>query len=304
MRTLDFINVGYGDAILVQDTEEKFVMLVDCGDISTGDGGPGSARVSAAEFLRKKGIDTLSVLVLTHLHRDHSGGLTELLSQVKIKELWVNYLPPQTYWGKTVPVVKPFSAGARCLLESLNIYLAALQTMKAQGTEIRLIEASGDTYALTQSLTAWVYQEVGEVQARQQEIWQHVLDGAASGEELDELDRFINNTSLRLRLNGGGKTVELPGDMYASCWEKHQLTPCDIMKLPHHGHGDSVTEKLLDMLQPKHVVISVSDSRTDNCPAVNVVNGILNRGVSLYATDAVVREGFSAGYHESVWFEL
>ena len=139
---------------------------------------------------------------------------------------------------------------------------------------------------------------------RQQEIWQHVLDDAASGEELDELDRFINNTSLRLRLSIAGKTVELPGDMYASCWEKHQLTPCDIMKLPHHGHGDSVTEKLLDMLKPKHIVISVSNSRTDNCPAVNVVGGILKRGAALYATDAVVREGFNAGTHESVHFEI
>lgn len=304
MRTLDFINVGYGDAILVQDTEEKFAMLVDCGDVTTGDGGAGSARVSAAEFLHKKGIDTLSVMVLTHLHRDHSGGLTELLSQVKIKELWVNYLPPEEFWGSSVPVERSFSAGARCLLESLNIYLATLRKLREQGTAIRLVETSGDVHALTKNITAWVYQEAGEIQTRQREIWQHVLDGTPSGAELDELDRFINNTSLRLRLNGGEKTVELPGDMYASCWEKHQLAPCDIMKLPHHGHGDSVTEKLLDMLQPKHVVISVSDNRTDNCPAVSVVNEILGRGASLYATDAVVREEFSAGNHESVRFEI
>ena len=37
MLALDFINVGYGDAILVRDTSAAFSMLVDCGDITVGD---------------------------------------------------------------------------------------------------------------------------------------------------------------------------------------------------------------------------------------------------------------------------
>ena len=78
--TLDFINVGYGDAILIRSG--SFTMLVDCGDWTVGDGGPDSQRISAADFLRQEGIDTLDLLVLTHLHRDHSGGLTELPVQL------------------------------------------------------------------------------------------------------------------------------------------------------------------------------------------------------------------------------
>lgn len=35
--TLDFINVGYGDAILIRSG--SFTMLVDCGDWTVGDGG-------------------------------------------------------------------------------------------------------------------------------------------------------------------------------------------------------------------------------------------------------------------------
>ena len=85
--TLDFINVGYGDAILVRSG--SFAMLVDCGDMTVGDGGPGSQRISAGEFLRREGIEKLDLLVLTHLHRDHSGGLTELLQTVACGEiLW------------------------------------------------------------------------------------------------------------------------------------------------------------------------------------------------------------------------
>ena len=79
--TLDFINVGYGDAILIRSG--SFTMLVDCGDWTVGDGGPDSQRISAADFLRQEGIDTLDLLVLTHLHRDHSGGLAKLLEALR-----------------------------------------------------------------------------------------------------------------------------------------------------------------------------------------------------------------------------
>ena len=134
--TLDFINVGYGDAILIRSGSST--MLVDCGDWTVGDGGPDSQRISAADFLRQEGIDTLDLLVLTHLHRDHSGGLTKLLECVAVRSFRCNYLPDRIFWGKRVPVPEGFSAGARCLLESLNVFLSALAIMERQGTEISL----------------------------------------------------------------------------------------------------------------------------------------------------------------------
>ena len=96
--TLDFINVGYGDAILIRSG--SFTMLVDCGDWTVGDGGPDSQRISAADFLRQEGIETLDLLVLTHLHRDHSGGLTKLLECVAVRSFRCNYLPDRIFWGK------------------------------------------------------------------------------------------------------------------------------------------------------------------------------------------------------------
>lgn len=153
--TLDFINVGYGDAILIRSG--SFTMLVDCGDWTVGDGGPDSQRISAADFLRQEGIDTLDLLVLTHLHRDHSGGLTKLLECVAVRSFRCNYLPDRIFWGKRVPVPEGFSAGARCLLESLNVFLSALAIMERQGTEISL--ASPGTWPLTPELTAECFLE-------------------------------------------------------------------------------------------------------------------------------------------------
>ena len=302
MLLVDFINVGYGYAILVRDTDAAFSMLVDCGDVTVGDIGPGSRRITAADFLRQEGIHTLDLLVLTHLHRDHSGGLTQLLQTVRVKEFWCSYLPGRAYWGSQVPVEKQFSAGARCLLESLNIYLSALKVMEAQDTVFRLIEHTLAPVELTSSLRAEVYLEDRALFRRQWEIWQNVLDGAADGKQLDELDGFINNTSIRMRLVCGSTSVELPGDVYAACWEKHDLSPCTIMKLPHHGHRDSITPKLLEMLSPQHVVISVSNTRTDDCPSCSALEAVLARGCQLHITDAVKKGTISSPAHTCVHF--
>ncbi|MFV0412087.1 MAG: hypothetical protein ACK5L3_02310 [Oscillospiraceae bacterium] len=57
MLTMEFINVGYGDAVLVEETcpgGRVFRMLVDCGDTTPGAFYPGSQRTTAAEYLKKK----------------------------------------------------------------------------------------------------------------------------------------------------------------------------------------------------------------------------------------------------------
>ena len=107
MLLVDFINVGYGDAILLRETETPFAMLVDCGDAHIGRSRPDGRRITAADYLRREGIRELDLLVLTHLHLDHAGGLTHLLPGVRVREFWTNYLPPEEMWGHT-----PGSAGS------------------------------------------------------------------------------------------------------------------------------------------------------------------------------------------------
>ena len=304
MLSVDFINVGYGDAIFIRDCEADFSMLVDCGDVTIGDGGTPSSRISAADFLQKNDVHMLDLLVLTHLHRDHSGGLTEVLHTVQVREFWSNYLPPQKFWGRHAVVPAQASAGARCLLESMNILLDALSELQKQGTAIRLMQPDSMTLCFTKDLKAEICSEEKILHEQQTEIWKHVLEGSGTGEELDHLDQFINNTSIRMRLSFHGKTVELPGDIYADCWEKHRLSPCTIVKLPHHGHRDSITTRLLDMLRPQHVVISVSNSRKDDCPAEAVLRELEARPCTLHITDAVCANGRTPHYHPSVHFTL
>ena len=303
MLQIDFINVGYGDSILVRDTEASFSMLVDCGDVHVGQSRPDGLRISAADYLRREGIRELDVLVLTHLHLDHAGGLAHLLPEVRVREFWTNYLPPEETWGRTLPVPPDWTAGARCLMTSMGIYLKALAHLRDQGAEIRLIREPC-VCRLTETLTAGIFLEDETLRRRQAAIWEDVLSGAAGGGDLESLDGFINNTSIRLRLSCAGQEIELPGDVYASCWEQHQLPPCTIMKLPHHGHGDALTPRLLEMLRPRYAVISVSDDRTDDCPSRKILRLLSQLGVECFFTDAVPCQHTQAQPHLAIRFQI
>ena len=303
MLLADFINVGYGDAILLRERETPFTMLVDCGDVHIGRSRPDGQRITAADYLRREGIRELDVLVLTHLHLDHAGGLAHLLPEVRVREFWTNYLPPEETWGRTLPVPPDWTAGARCLMTSLGIYLKALAHLRDQGAEIRLIREPC-VCRLTETLTAGIFLEDETLRRRQAAIWEDVLSGAAGGGDLESLDGFINNTSIRLRLSCAGQEIELPGDVYASCWEQHQLPPCTIMKLPHHGHGDALTPRLLEMLRPRYAVISVSDDRTDDCPSRKILRLLSQLGVECFFTDAVPCQHTQAQPHLAIRFQI
>ena len=103
MLQLDFINVGNGDSILIREmegTRQRFAMLVDCGhDNLVRDDHPplsdqSSRRIYAGDFLRKQGVEKLDLLLLTHFHRDHIGGLGRILEAVEVEQLAATYVPP------------------------------------------------------------------------------------------------------------------------------------------------------------------------------------------------------------------
>ena len=103
MLVLDFINVGNGDSALIREMEngvQKYAMMVDCGhDALFRDDHPPlederSRRIYAGDFLRKNGVTHLNLLLLTHFHRDHIGGLGRVLEAVTVDELAASYIPP------------------------------------------------------------------------------------------------------------------------------------------------------------------------------------------------------------------
>jgi len=76
-----FINVGYGDAILLK-FPEKGTMLID--------GGPEEYKDKVVEYIKSKNVKILNVVVITHSHSDHIGGIPNVLENIKVENIWVN----------------------------------------------------------------------------------------------------------------------------------------------------------------------------------------------------------------------
>ena len=76
--TVHFIDVGQGDAILIDIGNIE--VLIDGGEKNTG----------AADYIRPYVDGALEVMVATHTHADHIGGLIDILAKYQIKDIWLN----------------------------------------------------------------------------------------------------------------------------------------------------------------------------------------------------------------------
>ncbi len=307
MVQIDFINVGYGDSILLQFDSGKgnvFRVLIDCGDYCVRRNSPESRRISAADFLVKNGIDAIDLLILSHLHLDHVGGLKEIACNIQVKELLSNYLPPKEFWGHKIQINSGFSSGSQNLQKSLDILSAALPLLSAEGCIIREIRDNeritipGYNAEMSLSLSD------SGIYALQKQIFDKALAGKADDNDLHRLDLFINNTSIRVYAEIGNKRILLPGDVYAAEWSRYDVPACDILKVPHHGHKDGLNDKILQKAGPEHVVISVSNDREDDCPSREITDLIRSGKANLYFTDAVKEQDEIPAYQESVRFRI
>ena len=72
-----FIDVGQGDAILIQ-APDKNVLI---------DGGPRNAGSDLTRYLKQAGVSQLDLVISTHPHDDHIGGLPAVLEAIPVEEV-------------------------------------------------------------------------------------------------------------------------------------------------------------------------------------------------------------------------
>jgi len=79
LLTVTFFDVGTADAALVTTPAGEHILI---------DGGTQQGGEKVAKFLKSQGIKSLDIVIATHPHPDHVGGLAQILREFEVKALY------------------------------------------------------------------------------------------------------------------------------------------------------------------------------------------------------------------------
>ncbi len=79
-----FLDVGEGESVLIETPDDKRI-IIDTGNLITG--------YRVYQFIKSKGIEEIDMLIVTHPHPDHMGGVFLLLQAIKVKRWCDNGQP-------------------------------------------------------------------------------------------------------------------------------------------------------------------------------------------------------------------
>lgn len=241
MHTID---VGQADSILIRCNDE--VMLVDCGTASRGD--------DVTKYLQDLGITKIDVLVGTHPHDDHMGGMAEVINNFDIGVLYVPNLDD--------------------LEITTNWFINFLKA----------VDAKDEEYNNGKSIWEFPKDENGEF--RKFNLGTAVVQILAPSK-----DSYSNknNYSIAMKISFGEVDIMLTGDAEALA-EKEIISTgynleSEIFKAGHHGSDTSNTEEFLEAVNPKYVIISAGFGNKYNHPIKSVMERFERNKIPVYRTD-------------------
>jgi len=243
---LTFIDVGHGDAILVEFPEGKR-MLIDGGGLYEDRFDIGKNVI--APFLWKKKIRRIDMLVLTHPDPDHFKGLNFIASQFSIGQFWDNGV--QTNSEAYLQLKKTLDE-RKIKTRSVN---EETPSQVINGVEISLLNPPA----------------LNETQRKDRNL----LD--LNNSSLIIKLRF-KNVSVLL---AGDIEKEAEGRML----RKGYSLGADILKIPHHGSSSSSSPLFLERVKPTYAVLSVGKRNIGRLPHPEVLKRYHQLGSRILRTD-------------------
>jgi len=230
-----FLDVGYGDAILI--TQGDYAALIDTGyPEREGD-------LFAA--LDRRGIDKLDFLLLTHPHPDHLGNAAELVRRMQPKTVADN--------GERISGPR-----GRLTAEMIDDYTRTVR----ENPRYRVL-SRGDTLILGQ--------------ARLEVIWP----------PRQKTTRDWNSNSAVILLSFAGFRALLAGDANQvteqTLLDSGESLQADLLKVGHHGAGDTAGVAFLQAVKPRWAAVSVGKNPW-GIPAPETIRRLQKAGARVFLT--------------------
>lgn len=243
---ISFIDVGQGDAILIEFPDGKTILV---------DAGPKALTYDAGErivvpFLKRRSISSLDVLVVSHPHSDHIGGVPATLEHCDVK--------------RVIDSGQPISS---------QIYSRYLADIADEGCVFQTARA-GTTISGVENARIYILSPMARY-----------IDTDTSHQHPN-----LNNTSIVLKLQYGNISMLLSGDAEKDVEEDMVSVYGDflhstLLKVGHHGSNTSSSEGFLSAVSPAYAVISVGKNNKFHHPSPTVVQRFEEMKAIVYRTD-------------------
>jgi competence protein ComEC len=233
---IDFIDVGQGDAALVTSPTGKTLLI---------DGGPGRSAPRLTRFLDAQTQGPLDMILLSHRHEDHLGGLTAAVHQVGAR-LFLD-----------APVPNPGPAYTALMHE-----LAERQVVVRQATRGRQVSL-GAGAALTL---------IGPPDPP--------IIGSRSDVNANSVVARLSYGKFAVLFAGD---AEAPTEAWllASGATLHAT----VLKVAHHGSRYASRPDFLDQVGAQIAIVSVGSHNGYHHPAAETLDHLAGRGAHVYRTD-------------------
>jgi competence protein ComEC len=231
-----FIDVGQGDSILVQTPDGRNV-LVDAGDEGSGD--------TVVRYLLSKGVHRIDLLVITHPHSDHIGGLPRVLDEFGVSRI----------------LDAGYPHGSRTYRDVLSI-----------------IESRKIDYKVIQDFRN---PEVGTMVGFDV-LWPPPDYRVGRESELNNgsIVLRLSYDTVSVLLTG-----DIQGETEGRLLADRQDLRSTILKVAHHGSEYSTSNEFLQVVKPDFAVISVGRGNDYGHPAKDTLERLAAAGAQVFRTD-------------------
>ena len=244
------LDVGQGDSLFVVSPGGK-TLLIDGGGAFGGFPGqeqrngidPGEEAVSP--YLWSRGFQKIDVVALTHAHQDHLGGLTAILQNFRVGQLWIGREVASPALGK---------------LESLARARGIPVEYEVRGKSFDWDEVEGQFF--------WPENSPGDV--------------APLAKNNDSLVLRLHYGNRTLLLPGD---AEKDAERAILAENSESELQADVLKVGHHGSKNSTMLEFLAAVRPRVAIISAGEGNPYGHPSPELVRRLEGAGVRILRTD-------------------
>jgi len=211
---VNFINVGEGDCILIE-APNKINILIDGGGTPQSDFDVGSKIV--VPYLRRKGINEINLLILTHPHLDHLEGLLPILKEFKVDMV--------------------LDSGLICDILAYKEFISIIQK---KGIPYHKAKA-GDNFIFSNNLEIFLLNPLYD---------SDFYDESDFNNASIVVKLFYKNADFLFTGD-----IEEDAEKKLLVWQN--ILQSDVLKVGHHGSSTSTNLEFLDKVDPIIAVITV-----------------------------------------------